>query len=73
MFDIDEILRGYNDRQYAEATVTTLATFLVEKGMIDVNDYVQYREEQFQNILKQIVERDKQVIEEWKKTKLENQ
>lgn len=73
MFDFDEILRGYTDRQYAEALVDTLITFLVDKNIISAGEYVSYRKEHFNDILEKIIKRDREELEEWIKKKSENQ
>ena len=73
MFDFDELLRGYTDRQYAEALVNTIVLLLVNKEIITAEEYVEFRKKNFSDILNEIIKRDKGELEEWKKRKLENQ
>ena len=64
MFDFDAILRGYSSEQYSEALMYIIVNFLKEKGLIDMQEFKEYHKNNLNNLLNQIVERDKKEAEE---------
>lgn len=73
MFNLDDILKGYTSEQYTEASVNTLINYLAEKGLIDINDYIDYHAVNSSKTLEHIVERDnakaKEAYEKYKQEK----
>lgn len=71
--DIEDIMKGYTNEQYSEALVNTLINYLSEKGIIDINDYIDYYTKNNTKILEKIIERDraisKEAYEKYKKEK----
>lgn len=59
-----DVLRGYSDKQYLEALFQVTTNFLISKDIIDRDEFQQFVNENFDDILKQIVERDKKYNEE---------
>lgn len=64
MFNIDDILKGYSSEQYSEAILYLIVNFLKEKGMIDMKEFMEYHKNNLNNILEQIVERDRKIAKE---------
>lgn len=60
MFNLDDILRGYSNEQYNEAQCTAIMNFLNYKGIIDIKEYIEFYQENFTEILKGIIKRDKE-------------
>ena len=69
--DFEELLRGYTSDQFAEALYNTLVNYLVFKNIIDINDYIKFSEEHANEVLKLIIDRDKEedkkITEKWKR------
>lgn len=59
MFDFDAILRGYSSEQYSEALMYIIVNFLKEKGILDIQEFKEYHKNNLNDLLNQIVERDK--------------
>lgn len=57
--DFDAILKGYTDEQYSEALYQTLANYLYFKGLIDLEDFAKFQEENFPKLLEKIKDRDR--------------
>lgn len=71
-----DIMRGYSDQQWNEAGLFTLVNYLKEKDIIDFDDFSKFYEEHFNNILKLVVERDKnnekEIVSKYKTENKEN-
>lgn len=63
MFNFEEIMRGYSDKQESEADIYTLINFLIFKGLIDGAEFTEYYDSNFQTMRDSIVERDRQEVE----------
>lgn len=59
-----EVLRGYTSEQYAEALFQLTIDYLRLHGIIDVEDFNEFTGDRFEDILKAIVERDRQKSKE---------
>lgn len=64
MFDFDAILRGYSSKQYSEALMYIIVNFLKEKGIINIEEFKEYHKNNLNDLLNQIVERDRKEAEE---------
>lgn len=64
MFNFDDILRGYSAEQYSESMIYLLVNFMKEKEMINIEEFKEYHKNNLNNILNQIVERDRKEAEE---------
>lgn len=63
MFNFEEMMRGYSDKQESEADIYTLINFLIFKGLIDGAEFTEYYDSNFQTMRDSIVERDRQEVE----------
>lgn len=63
MFNFEEMMRGYSDKQESEADVYTLINFLIFKGLIDGAEFTEYYDNNFQTVRDSVVERDRQQVE----------
>ena len=64
MFDLNDIVRGYNDEQYTRACCDIILNYLTEKNIIDLKEVQKYFKENFKKHLEDIVEGDKKEIKE---------
>ena len=64
MFDLQNIIKGYSDEQYSEALTYIMANFLKEKGIINMQEFQEYHKSNINELLNEIVERDKKEAQE---------
>lgn len=48
---LEDVLRGYTSEQYAESLHNTLLNYLRDKGILNFQDYQNYINENFKEIL----------------------
>ena len=64
MFDLQNIIKGYSDEQYSEALTYIMANFLKENGIINMQEFQEYHKSNINELLNEIVERDKKEAQE---------
>lgn len=60
---LEEIARGYTSEEYSLALFNTLLNYLKINGIIDIDDYLKYHSDKFEEVLKMTVESEKKLRE----------
>lgn len=58
--DFFEILRGYSTGQYAETLFQVMVNFLINKGIIEQDEFQKFVDENYNDIMKKIIDRDRE-------------